>query len=189
MFILSDNTNRKSGCLNILVIFAIISILAFNVFVVRMIIASIQEKAPPQTSINDYLTISEETFIIDNPYEIFPDKEVVLKTEEYDYFQKKVIEPLLLIFEDEAIIFLSCNYNEEQFAKEISRLDSLVEVSNTERFSLPAYEIHDFKCYEYALIDEDSNKIYYVLSQSESFLNEFLPDYLRPKLFFDTPKK
>ena len=68
-------------------------------------------------------------------------------------------------------IHLSIQYNEEEYAEEVGRLEDIELTAsiqyNTQNFSVPAYvAVWDYiECYEYALCDEENHIINYVYLQ------------------------
>ena len=119
----------------------------------------------------------------------FPDEILKETMEEYIYSYHEYL------FDAKCQIYLKCSYDEEEYKKEVDRLAGLeVETSwgkvnksqlDTENYKYPAYVLSNGldKTYEYVLMDDSNQEIYYILlhdipKRKMKFEEELLPlDY------------
>lgn len=103
---------------------------------------------------------------------IFP-SQIPPKASNSSYYFKKNSSNL---FDDDYQIYLTCQYDQETYKQEVSRLAAIKQICGEEvqhvwkdekNFLFPAIVAiyNNNHCYEYALLDDESKKIYYIFLQ------------------------
>lgn len=179
---------KKKRIIIFIVVASIISILLFSVIIMAQLI--ITGGPPTKTSdINDY-GVFEDFKGYSNLY-IFPTKipESAVIESYYYYYQDTFLDPTCQIY-------LEYSLSKTDFNVEVARLSKISErfehkafkdienkiVYDTEHFTYPAYVtiFNNNYCYEYALINENENKIVCIFTQfikpnGIKFDKKFLP--------------
>lgn len=108
----------------------------------------------------------------------FPSNELIADSyvEQYVYQYK---EGLL---DDEQAIYLVCSYSQDDFEFEIERLEKSNAKYDADLFDFPSYIfVYSFgDCYEYAVVDYESNRIYYSYIQGLNGICSEIPYRFRP---------
>ena len=78
------------------------------------------------TTMDAYLIRKGQRVPVDEPFFLFPDRETAMQAEDRDYFYRYDYLMLLsLMFDDDMIAYLRCSYTQEQYARELERLERL----------------------------------------------------------------
>ena len=126
------------------------------------------------TSIEDYSKRLDQKIYSD--LKIFPQEipESATEVDYYYYYQD-------MIFDPSAQIYLHCKYSEEDYQKELERLEN-IQVRYQEKDSNGGYtsdnyngEVYIYKddysnCHEYAIVNSDTREINYIFFQFLGFL-------------------
>ena len=130
----------------------------------------------PDESLTHYKSTKCDGWLAAEPYAVFPEKADVEASKEYHYLHKRIVSPTILQNND-IVTFLSCQYSDEAYSEEVARLNMLCGDLNINDFQYPAYVRYagfPSHCYQYALLDESANTIYYVSFQYEMALKKYV---------------
>ena len=185
---MKTNTSSRKLKPRTLVLIILVSFIIIPIFMLlcRYGIYLIQYYAAPERDLDRYCSIGGSDWEVQRPYVVFPPKNAVVEATDTDYLQKSCISPLFFMGRQN-LVYLSCNYTEEQYQTEVVRLAELCGDKNTETFALPAYVYYGYYpngCCEYALLDEAAHTIYYLSFQGSMLLKQYIPGQLRPNTSF-----
>ena len=137
-------------------------------------------------SMGDNLSEYKRTFCLfwneKNPYAVYPEKRFIRAADSCDYHLYYDKFPLFnLLFDNDILATLKCNYSQADFDCEIQRLSELCGNPDQTHFSYPAYvytsEARAFM--EYALVNRNNHSIYYFSVQNMRFARKYIdPKYL-----------
>lgn len=159
----------------------IIRILIVLLLFGRVILYTVETYCPPLTSLAFYLKFSAlDGWLTDEPYPIFPEKEVAKAADSYQYLHKTLTSPTFL-YDNDVLTYLRCTYSSEAFDAEIERLASLCGEPTEDGWELPAYVLttyfpNGFSCY--ALVDAQQQTIHYFSVQGTMLLEQYIPSNL-----------
>ena len=141
--------------------------------------------AEPVTDLSAYRKGSTSGWDYDEPDAIFPETSVLTQAEKTNYLYKCVHSPVPLLFDNDVVMYLSCDFGEEAYLEECKRLQALCGASNAEFGYEPAYVYHARGggfCCEYALKIERLHRIVYVSFQNQSFAEKYIEASCLPKV-------
>ena len=170
-------------------IFLIISTIAFVICVIFILFIDVSNNIEGIENYNKEYFIEKYHGDLDSNLSIFPDDKSILKNAE---FSSSFNDGL---FDVDGYIILSAKYNENEYNREIDRLNKIsVDISNCNKefftnnikydeisYNYPAYiSIDGFSCtYEYALLDKDNLQIIYIYLSYPSINNKKYNKYLK----------
>lgn len=144
-----------------------------------LIILSGCAKTQTTASLNDYLEPNVPMSYTE--FWLFPTKESLVQCTVNQYRSDSAST---LLFDD-VYLLLSCTYSQEQYDRELSRLEDIGAVYRDDLFQYPAYVmIFYYGHYEYALLDTENNTVIYIAAQTTDFEGQS-PD----KALTDFPSK
>lgn len=114
-----------------------------------------------------------------NKFSIFPEKESLPSDgrANYHYICQSSF------FFDDQIFLLQCDYTQEEYNREIARLNTVGAVYRDDLFQFPAYImlLVNNRFYEYALIDETNLQVtYFAAEAAQDTLND-IPQWILPE--------
>lgn len=161
-----------------------IALLPIVYLTVRAVLFASSRNELPTTDLDNYRNEELSGWICDDPYAVFPDEDLISQADNWDYLYKREYSLLPLLFDNEIVCYLKCNYQPQDYSKEVQRLSSLCGDSNTKNYTLPAYVYYAGRCRQYALTDNKSNTIYYIAYQIRGFAERYIDSTLLPQYSF-----
>ena len=164
-------------------IILIVAILLFPIilFLVRDHMYQTDQKAAPVTDLSTYQKWSTSGWAFDEPFAIFPEADLPEHAEKSEYLFKRVRAMLPLLYDDDAVLLLTCNYSDSVFHSECERLQQLCGNKKSGYGQYPAY-VYAVRgsYYQYALIDDETCTIYYIGFQNRAFAEKYIDALLLP---------
>ena len=162
-----------------IVVFLIAAVLLIPVIhgLVRYGMYQTDQKADPVTDFSSYQKWGASGWVYEKPFAIFPKLSVLLQAQKSEYLFKHVRSPLPLLYDDDAVLYLACDLSADAFYSECERLKQLCgeEKSGYGQYPAYVYAVRGGRFFfEYALINEDLNRIIYISFQNKSFASEYI---------------
>jgi len=161
-------------------LFVLIVLFPFIYTLVRFSIYQADKADPPIMDLSNYQNWSNDGWIYEEPYNIFPAALLPAQASRTVYLFKRVRSPFPLLYDDDVIIYLECDLDEEHFSAEYERLKELCGGSRNDFGDFEAY-VYAVRgggfFYEYALIEEELHRIVYISFQNREFAKQYV-DYL-----------